>query len=104
MIPLQRNPIGRLDAISTVINHHVFLLDGGHIGTMTSFCRYHHVHWGPGCSRLLAHKQRAGRDDAEYQESTKSQAASVHKFFRRKIGSNATLPAAAAVRTALQSM
>jgi hypothetical protein len=31
-------------------------------------------------------------------------AASVHKFFRRKIGWNATLPTAAAVRTALQSM
>jgi hypothetical protein len=59
---LQWSPIGRLDAITTLVNHHVFFLDEGYIGTMTSFCRYHHVHWGSGCWRLLGRKQGDGSD------------------------------------------
>src|SRR5450755_381246 len=41
-ISLQGNPVGRLDPISTLINHHIFFLDGGYIGSMTSFHSHNH--------------------------------------------------------------
>src|SRR5713226_6827881 len=67
-----RNPIDSLDTISILINHHVFPLNNGHVDAMTSFCRYHHVHWGSACWRLLARKQVGrGHDNADHEEHTK---------------------------------
>src|ERR1700730_15285591 len=63
IISLQGNPIGGLDTITPLINHHIFFLDDGHIGSMTGFRRYHDVHWGSGCWRLLGRKQAGGDRD-----------------------------------------